>query len=121
MNELHIYPDEQRGHIAYRQEHDGNDWRDMNGVDVGSASPTLHFGGGWLHLSPAQAREVADSLHWWADRYEPKAMEPRPQPERCSRCGGRGGRHGSVHVRHGNGGGHNEPCPQVSHRDEVAG
>jgi hypothetical protein len=30
---------------------------------------------------------------------------------RCSRCGGKAGQHGFVHVRHGNGGGHNEPCP----------
>lgn len=31
--------------------------------------------------------------------------------DRCLRCGGVGGAHGKVHVRHGNGGGHNEPCP----------
>lgn len=29
----------------------------------------------------------------------------------CPRCGGMNGSHGIVHVRHGNGGGHNEPCP----------
>lgn len=31
----------------------------------------------------------------------------------CPRCAGTDGRHGSVHVRHGNGGGHNEPCPNT--------
>jgi hypothetical protein len=31
----------------------------------------------------------------------------------CARCGGRNGRHGLVHTRHGNGGGHNEPCPNT--------
>ncbi len=31
---------------------------------------------------------------------------------RCSLCGGLNGTHGLVHVRHGNGGGHNAPCPQ---------
>lgn len=31
----------------------------------------------------------------------------------CGRCGGANGRHGLVHVRHGNGGGHNEPCPRT--------
>lgn len=31
---------------------------------------------------------------------------------RCRRCGGIG-THGTVHVRHGNGGGHNEPCPEA--------
>mgnify|MGYP006370113105 FL=1 len=32
---------------------------------------------------------------------------------RCPRCDGRNGHHGLVHVRHGNGGGHNEPCPET--------
>lgn len=31
----------------------------------------------------------------------------------CPRCAGTDGRHGLVHVRHGNGGGHNEPCPNA--------
>lgn len=30
---------------------------------------------------------------------------------RCPRCWGTVGQHGFVHVRHGNGGGHNRPCP----------
>ena len=29
---------------------------------------------------------------------------------RCRGCGGLNGSHGTVHVRHDNGGGHNEPC-----------
>lgn len=32
---------------------------------------------------------------------------------RCARCGGTQDAHGLVHVRHGNGGGHNEPCPNT--------
>jgi hypothetical protein len=37
----------------------------------------------------------------------------RPPEQRCPRCAGLNGYHGSVHVRHGNGGGHNEPCPNT--------
>ncbi|WP_067904546.1 hypothetical protein [Nocardia vaccinii] len=33
-------------------------------------------------------------------------------PNYCPDCGYKGGRHGLVHVRNGNGGGHNEPCPR---------
>ena len=36
----------------------------------------------------------------------------------CDRCGGLNGQHGMIHVRHGNGGGHNSPCPSGR---EVAG
>lgn len=36
---------------------------------------------------------------------------PAPEGNRCPRCGCVGA-HGYVHVRHGNGGGHNEPCPR---------
>ncbi len=39
---------------------------------------------------------------------DPTHQEPA---EHCRRCGVLGGYHGLVHVRHGNGGGHNEPCP----------
>lgn len=35
-------------------------------------------------------------------------------PDRCPDCGGMNGRHGLVHVRHGNGGGHNELCPRAA-------
>lgn len=66
-DDLRIYPDEQRGHIAYRSEHG-----DMAAVDEGEH---LHIGGGWLRLTPDQARRVAESLHWWADRH------PEPEPE----------------------------------------
>lgn len=31
----------------------------------------------------------------------------------CPRCAGTNGNHGLVHKRHGNGGGHNEPCPNT--------
>lgn len=31
----------------------------------------------------------------------------------CPRCAGTNGNHGLVHVRHGNGAGHNEPCPNT--------
>ncbi len=30
----------------------------------------------------------------------------------CASCGGSNGHHLLVHIRHGNGGGHNEPCPE---------
>jgi hypothetical protein len=42
----------------------------------------------------------------------------RPPEQRCPRCAGLNGYHGSVHVRHGNGGGHNEPCPNTPTPDE---
>lgn len=48
---------------------------------------------------------------WWHDETtQPEAGEPTP---RCPSCGQVGGGHGMVHVRHGNGGGHNEPCPKA--------
>lgn len=31
----------------------------------------------------------------------------------CPRCAGTNGNHSQVHMRHGNGGGHNEPCPNT--------
>lgn len=34
-----------------------------------------------------------------------------PVADRCPSCGVLGG-HGLVHERHGNGGGHNRPCPE---------
>lgn len=42
----------------------------------------------------------------------------RPPEQRCPRCAGLNGYHGSVHVRHGNGGGHNEPCPNTPTPDD---
>lgn len=44
------------------------------------------------------------------------------ETERCVHCGGLGGVHGLVHVRHGNGGGHNEPCPaaKVQHKGDCS-
>ena len=54
------------------------------------------------------------------DRYAPcgcHQFRARNQQSRCPRCGGLDGVHGLVHVRHGNGGGHNEPCPN----QQVAG
>lgn len=41
-------------------------------------------------------------------------------PTRCPRCAGTNGNHGEVHVRHGNGGGHNEPCPNAPTPDDAA-
>lgn len=38
--------------------------------------------------------------------------EPGPAAP-CPRCGGPNGAHGVVHVRHGNGGGSNRPCPDA--------
>ena len=32
----------------------------------------------------------------------------------CPRCAGANGNHGLVHVRYGNGGGSNEPCPRAT-------
>lgn len=43
----------------------------------------------------------------------------QPTEERCPDCDGRGGVHGFVHVRHGNGGGHNEPCPNREESDRA--
>lgn len=79
---LQIYPDEVRGHIAYIQPNDIEDRsarRDLYGTDLGTC---LHFGGGWLMLTPDQARRVAESLHWWADRHpEPVVELPEGQAE----------------------------------------
>jgi hypothetical protein len=33
----------------------------------------------------------------------------------CQKCGGLNGNHGLVHVRYGNGGGGNRPCPNTGH------
>lgn len=41
-------------------------------------------------------------------------------PTRCPRCAGTNGNHVEVHVRHGNGGGHNEPCPNAPTPDDAA-
>ena len=38
--------------------------------------------------------------------------DPPADVVRCPSCAGTNGNHGYVHVRHGNGGGHNEPCPR---------
>lgn len=76
---LQIYPDVERGHVAYRQVDERGDRRDITAVDEGAR---LHFGGGWLMLTPDQARRVADSLNWWADRHPTVAVElPEGQAE----------------------------------------
>jgi len=33
--------------------------------------------------------------------------------QRCPKCLGVNGQHNELHVRHGNGGGHNESCPRA--------
>lgn len=40
---------------------------------------------------------------------------------RCPACGGTNGTHGLVHTRHGNGGGHNRPCPNAASADQTLG
>lgn len=79
---LEICPDEVRGHLVFRQpavSADRSGKRELIGTDLG---PCLHFGGGWLMLNPDQARRVADSLRWWADRHPEDVIElPEGQAE----------------------------------------
>lgn len=79
---LEIYPDEVRGHISFIQpavSGDRSGRRELIATDLG---PCLHFGGGWLMLTPDQARRVAESLHWWADRHPAVVVElPEGQAE----------------------------------------
>lgn len=46
-------------------------------------------------------------------RIRVELVREQPTTTTCPRCAGTNGNHGMVHVRHGNGGGHNEPCPNT--------
>ena len=67
---------------------------DDDGNDVG----TMHSGHAWAG--------VLLTLNALGIPYSNAPATP------CPRCGGIG-THGTVHVRHGNGGGHNTPCPDA--------
>ena len=43
----------------------------------------------------------------------PDMDEARVSTITCAQCGGLDGAHGLVHVRYGNGGGGNRPCPKA--------
>lgn len=58
-----------------------------------------------------------DGASWAVER-----IAARQAATRCSECGGLGGVHGLVHVRHDNGGGSNRPCskgPRIVARSEA--
>jgi len=55
----------------------------------------------WRICAPADLEPVTDES---ADAVAAQAF--------CPNCGGRNGHHLLVHIRHGNGGGHNERCPK---------
>lgn len=68
-------------------------------------------------LSPDSAAAIAAQLAPPADVDAAFADASRvvnsPESDHCPDCWSTGGNHSFVHVRHGNGGGHNEPCPRV--------
>ncbi len=49
-------------------------------------------------------------------RHTPDTYRPGAYAH-CPKCHGALPNHGLVHVRHGNGGGHNEPCPLDDRED----
>ena len=74
---------------------------------------------GAVYISPTDRPDVSceiagtigtrctrDDLREWAQAI----LDALDGPKFCPQCGGMGS-HGLVHLRHGNGGGHNEPCP----------
>lgn len=71
----------------------------------GTACSDPEFIAAYLQQELNQARDQAIA---YVERF---LAETTNQQSRCPRCGGLDGVHGLVHVRHGNGGGHNEPCP----------
>lgn len=60
-----VHLDEVRGHFVQRLEPNGQMRREVVAVDLG---PVLHIHTSGAHLSPADARELAAALTWWADR-----------------------------------------------------
>lgn len=64
-------------------------------------------------LSPADA----DTLSVALDEASTTGLEPGPI---CGICYGVNGNHRMLHVRHGNGGGHNKPCPAADPESGVA-
>lgn len=65
------------------------------------------------HWSPSE-RAAYDCGFMDGRGHEPRAIT-------CLTCGGLNGNHGFVHLRHGNGGGHNEPCPNATALEQGAG
>lgn len=60
-----IHLDERRGHFVQElapTEHHG---REVIAVDLG---PVLHVNTSGAHLTPAEARDLASALTWWANR-----------------------------------------------------
>lgn len=83
-------------------------------------SNTVTNGEGWFARWIEGSREVIDGAVDGINQAKSElqaAIDALPAEARCLRCGGFGGNHGLVHVRHGNGGGHNEPCPVVRERE----
>lgn len=59
--------DERRGHFVLDLVPDGAIEREVVAVDLG---PVLHVRTSGAHLTPDEARELADALTWWAERKE---------------------------------------------------
>ena len=59
-----VHRDETRGHFVLELV-DTRHKREVIAVDLG---PTLHLTTSGAHLTPDEARALADALTWWADR-----------------------------------------------------
>lgn len=65
------------------------------------------------HEETRDGRCVWCGMGWEQQLLESEERSEVTEPRTvCPRCGGLDGHHGLVHVRHGNGGGHNVPCPR---------
>jgi hypothetical protein len=63
-----VHRDQKRGHFVLDA-----DGYDLTGVDLGGV---LHLSGkGRVHLTPDDARALADALTWWADRHHDAPRE----------------------------------------------
>lgn len=60
-----MHLDASRGHFVQELAPDGRINREVVAVDLG---PVLHVNTSGAHLTPAEARELASALAWWADR-----------------------------------------------------
>ena len=73
---------------------------------------------GWFGTGVPEGFSPVHMLHFdhipeWTVLYMPEETQQQAEV-RCPKCMAPNGTHWYVHVRHGNGGGHNEPCPRAT-------
>lgn len=94
----------------------GQVWASMHNAAETATVRVVRGNEVWATDDQSGSHFVRASLGFRCD-YELVKEPPAPlDPSKatCPRCAGTNGNHGKVHVRHGNGGGHNEPCPNAS-------